>query len=212
MNAFLADVHLAIRQLARSPGLHVAVVVVMAVGIGANSAIFAALDQTIIRPLPYRDPGRRVVVWEDFSSFGVPKARVSPQTFLDWRRQSQTFAEMAAYGAVTTNLSGSGAPEQVLGQRVTANLIPMLGVPPLVGRSFTPDEEGPEVRSVVLSHRLWRRKFACNREVVGKTILMDGQSRTVIGVMPPGFDFPDRLTDYWAPFGLAPTLLSRRSH
>ena len=183
----------------------------MALGIGANAAIFTALDQTVIRPLPYRDPDRLVMVWEDYSAFGVPKQRVSPATFLDWRRRTQTFAELAAYGAVTRNLLGTGAPEEVIGQRVTANLIPMLGVRPLVGRSFTPDEEEPEVRAVVLSYRLWKRKFAGDRELVGKTILMDGTAFAVIGVMPPGFDFPDRQTEYWAPFGLSPQLLSRRN-
>jgi predicted permease len=212
MIAFLADLRLAVRLLARSPGFTLSVVFVMALGIGANSAMFAALDQTVIRPLPYGDPDRLVMVWEDFSALGgVPRTRVSPGTFLDWRRRSQTFAELAAYGAVTTNLSGTGAPEQVFGQRVTANLIPMLGVPPLVGRSFTADEEGPEVRSVVLSYRLWRRKFVGDPELVGKTITMNGTAFAVIGVMPPRFDYPDRQTEYWAPFGLSPQLLSRRN-
>ena len=212
MNAFLADLRLAVRLLTRSPGFTVAVVVVMALGIGANSAIFTALDQTVIRPLPYRDPRRLAMVWEDFSAFGAPnKQRVSPGTFLDWRRRTQAFAELAAHGAVTTNLSGTGAPEEVFGQRVTANLIPMLGVPPLVGRSFTPDEEGPEVKAVVLSYRLWKRKFAGDRGLVGKTILMNGEAHAVIGVMPPRFDYPDRQTEYWAPFGLTPQLLSRRN-
>src|SRR6516162_9096203 len=118
MNAFLADLRLAVRLLTRSPGFTLAVVVVMALGIGANSAIFTALDQTVIRPLPYRDPGRLAMVWEDSSAFGAPnKQRVSPGTFLDWRRRTQAFAELAAHGAVTTNLSGTGAPEEVFGQR-----------------------------------------------------------------------------------------------
>jgi putative ABC transport system permease protein len=211
VNAFLVDLRLAVRLLGRSPGFTLAVVVVMALGIGVTSAIFAAVDQTVIRPLPYRDPGRLVMVWEDFSAFGVPKQRVSPGTFLDWRRRNRTFEELAAYGAVSTNLSGTGAPEEVFGRRVTANLIPMLGVAPLVGRSFTQDEEGPEVRAVVLGYRLWKRKFTGDRELVGKTILMNGTAYSVIGVMPPRFDFPDRQTEYWVPFGLSPQLLSRRN-
>src|SRR5262249_59892295 len=140
------------------------------------------------RPLPYRDPDRLVTVWEDYSSLnGILKNRVSPATFLDWRRRTQTFADLAAYGAVTTNLSGTGAPEQIFGQRVTANLIPMLGVSPLVGRSFTADEEGPEAKAVVLGYRLWRRKFAGDRHLVGKTLLMNGEPYAIIGVMPPRF-------------------------
>jgi putative ABC transport system permease protein len=183
----------------------------MALGIGANAALFTALDQTVIRLLPYREPGRLVMVWEDSSSSDVPKQRVSPATFLDWRRQARTFADMGAYGIIAANLSGSGAPEQVFGLRVTANLLPLLGVPPLLGRTFAPDEEAPGLRLVVLSYRLWMRKFGGDRELVGKTILMNGEPQAVIGVMPPGFDFPDRQTDYWAPFGLAPDLLGRRN-
>ena len=107
MDAFRADLRLAVRLLTRSPGFTLAVVVVMALGIGANAAVFTALDQTVIRSLPYRDPGRLVMVWEDYSAFGVPKTRVSPGTFLDWRRRTQAFAELAANGAETTNLSGA---------------------------------------------------------------------------------------------------------
>src|SRR5262249_3610811 len=120
MNALLADFRLTVRLLSRSPAFSLTVVLVMALGIGANSAIFTALDQTVIRPLPYRDPDRLATVWEDYSSIsGMLKNRVSPATFLDWRRRTQTFADLAAYGAVTTNLSGTGAPEQIFGQRVT---------------------------------------------------------------------------------------------
>src|SRR5262249_862058 len=117
MSAFLGRLRLAVRMLRRSPGFTLAVITVMALGIGANSGLFAALGETVRRPLPTRVPGRLAMVWEDFSAFGAPKRRrLSPGTFLDWRRRTQTFAELAAYGAVTTNLSGAGAPEEVLGQ------------------------------------------------------------------------------------------------
>ncbi len=211
MTAFLADFRLAIRVLTRSPGFSLAVVTVMALGIGATAAMFTALDQTVIRSLPYRDPARLAMIWEDYSAFGVPKQRVSPGTFLDWRRRSQTFADLAAYGAVSTNLSRTGAPEEILGQRVTSNLIPMLGVPPLVGRVFTLEEERPGVKAVVLSYRLWQRKFAGDRDLVGKTIVMNDEPNAVIGVMPPGFVYPDRRTEYWAPFGLSPEILNHRN-
>jgi putative ABC transport system permease protein len=211
MDAFLSDVRLAVRLLARSRGFTLSVLLVMALGIGANTAIFTALDQTVVRALPYRNPDRLAMVWEDYSAFGVPKQRVSPGTFFDWRRGTQTFAELAAYGSATANLSGAGAPEQVLGLRVTANLIPMLGVLPLVGRTLAPDEEAPGSRVVVLGYRLWMRKFAGDRDLAGKTILMDGERYAVIGVMPPRFTYPDRQTEYWIPLGLSPPLSSRRN-
>jgi predicted permease len=211
MDAFLSDLRLAVRLLTRSPGFTLSVIVVMALGIGANTAIFTALDQTVIRALPYRDPDRLAMIWEDYSAFGVPKQRVSPGTFFDWRRSTQTFAELAGYGAASANLSGTGAPEQALGQRVTANLIPMLGVAPLVGRTFALDEERPDARVVVLGYRLWKRKFAGDKNLVGKTILMDGEPHSVIGVMPPRFDYPERVTEYWIPLGLAPQVLNRRN-
>src|SRR5262249_30873724 len=163
-----------VRLLTRSPGFTLSVVVVMALGTGANSAIFTAIDQTLLRALPYRDAGRLVIVWEDFSGLGgAPKNRVSPGTFLDWRARSQSFQELAAYGAVTRNLGGTGSPEEIFGQRVTANFIPLLGVRPLVGRNFTEDEEGPDTGAVILSYRLWTRTFAGDRQITGKTILMN---------------------------------------
>src|ERR1051326_7090316 len=175
LSGFRADLRLAIRQLSRSRGFSVAVVLVMGLGIGANTAIFAALDQTVIRPLPYRDPGNLVMIWEDFAALGGGKTRVSPATFLDWRRRARTFADLAAYGAMTKTVSGRGLPEEVFGQRVTANLIPMLGVPPLLGRTFTPEEEARGVKVVVISHRLWQRRFAGDRDIAGKTMLMNDE-------------------------------------
>src|SRR5438552_11482973 len=154
---------LAARTLARAPGFSTGVVVIIALGVGANSAVFTALDQTVLRSIPYRDPPRLAMLWEDFSAFGVPKQRVSPGTYLDWKRRSQAFEQIAAYGHDTRNLSGNGSPEEVQGLRVTANLIPLLGVPPLLGRTFSPDEEGPDTREVVLSYRLWQRRYGGDR-------------------------------------------------
>ncbi len=208
------DLRYAARTLARSPGFTASVVLFLALGIGANSAVFSALDQTVIRPLPYADPGRLAMLWEDFSAFGMAKSRVSPATFLDWRSRSQTFAEIASYvGSGTMDLSGSGAPEEVIGQAVTANLLPMLGVPPLLGRTFTIEEEHPDSALVVLSYRLWERRFGGDRNLIGNTILINRVKYTVVGVMPPGFQFPDRQTELWVPMGLSPQVrTSRNSH
>ena len=207
-----SDLRYAFRVLSRAPGFTFAVVSVLALGIGANSAIFSALDQIVIRPLPYADPDRLVTLWEDFSSFGVAKSRVSPATFLDWRRRSQAFEDVAAYaGPATMDLSGGGPPEEVLGQSVTANLLSLLGVPTLLGRTFRAEEEHEDSLVVVLSHRLWQRRFSGDRNLIGRPILMNGRNYTVAGVMPRGFQFPDRQTEFWVPIGMSPQLLARRN-
>src|SRR5262245_51611138 len=211
IDSVAADVRLALRLLARSPGFTAAVVGVLALGIGANSAVFAALDQTIIRPLPYADAARLVMVWEDFSAFGLSRNRVSPRTYLDWRTRARSFKDLAAWGSVSKNLAGSGPPEEVLGQRTTANLIRLLGVRPLLGRTFSADEEGPETRRVILSHRLWQRRYSGSAGIIGASIAMDGEPFEVVGVMPRGFDFPDRDTEFWLPLGLPPDILERRN-
>ncbi|HWW83134.1 MAG TPA: ABC transporter permease [Vicinamibacterales bacterium] len=206
-----SDIRFAVRMLTRSPGFAAAVIVIMALGIGANSAVFTALDQAVVRSLPYRDADRLTMVWEDFSAIGGAKSRVSPRTFLDWKERVQTFDDLAAYGLDARNLSGSGTPEEISAIRVTSNLIPLLGVSPLVGRTFTKEEEGPETRAVVISYRLWSRKFNRDRAVIGKQVLLNEVPYEVIGVMPPGFDYPSRLTEIWLPFGLSPDLLERRN-
>src|SRR6266849_197090 len=174
-----ADVRYAIRLFSRAPGFALAVMVVIALGIGANSAIFTALDNTIIRPLPYADPERLTMLWEDFSAYGVPKNRVSPATFLDWRKRTQVFESLAAFGGRMMNLTGGSEPEEVLGQAATANLFPLLGVAPFVGRTFTSDEEGPAIRAVVLGYGLWQRRCRGDPELVGNSILLNGEKYTV---------------------------------
>jgi putative ABC transport system permease protein len=204
------DLRYALRVLFRAPGFTLAVV--LALGIGSNSAIFSALDQTVIRPLPYAAPERLAMLWEDFSAVtGAPQNRVSPATFRDWRRRSLTFKAIAAYTGRDIDLAGGGPPEHVLGAAVTANLIPMLGVRPLLGRTFTPDEERPETRAIVLSNRLWQRRFGGDPNLVGNPVTVNGLAYTVIGVMPKGFQFPDRQTELWQPLGLSPQLLARRN-
>jgi putative ABC transport system permease protein len=206
------DIRFALRLLVRAPGFTAAVVLVLALGIGSNSAIFSALDKTVIRPLPYKEPDRLVTVWEDFSAFGVPKQRVSPATFLDWRSRNDSFSEIAAYaGPGPMDLSGGGTPEEVLGMSVTANLLPMLGVRPMLGRTFISDEESPSSRAVVLSYRLWHRSFGADASLVGRSILMSGEKYTVLGVMPRGFQYPDRQTELWLPLGLSPQIMRRRN-
>jgi predicted permease len=212
MQLLMSDLRYSIRLLLRAPLFTLGVVIVLAVGIGATSAFFNALDKTMIRPLPYAEPDRLAMLWEDFSAFGVPKQRVSPGTFLDWRRRSRVFEEIAACaGPRSMDISGGGAPEEVLGLSVTANFLPMLGVQPLLGRTFSSDEEGPATRSVVLSYRLWQRRFGGDPSLLGRSIVMNGEKYTVLGMMPRGFQYPDRDTELWLPLGLSPEIMSHRN-
>jgi predicted permease len=209
---FAADVRYAARLLRRAPGFTLAVVAVLALGIGANSAIFTALDRTVIRPLPYADPDRLTALWEDFSSFGAPKSRVSPATFYDWQKRTTTFESLAAYaGPRNLDLAEGGRPEEVLGESVTANLFPLLGVRPMLGRTFDADEERPDANAIMLSYRLWQRRFGGDRHLVGRAVRMNGLPYTVIGIMPPGFQYPDRRIEAWLRLGLAPALRGRRN-
>jgi putative ABC transport system permease protein len=210
MNTFLYDIRHSLRLLRRAPGFALAVIVILGIGIGTNSALFSALDHIVIRPLPYANPDRLAMLWEDFSAFGVPKERVSPGTFMDWKKRTRAFDEIAAYGGRVFDLSGGGSPEEVLGEGVTANLLPMLGVPPLLGRTFTPDEDAPGNKTVVLSYRLWKRRFGGDATVVGQSVLMSAEKYTVIGVMPKGFQYPDQQSEVWVPLGLTPEMLARR--
>lgn len=211
MHDLLADVRHSLRLLRRAPGFAAAVILILALGIGANSALFTALDRTVIRPLPYPHADRLVMLWEDWSAFGTLKERVSPATFIEWKKRARAFDEVAAYGGRAFNLSGGGPPEEVLGYGVTANLLPMLGVRPLLGRTFTADEDAPGNKTVVLSYRLWARRFGGDAGVLGNQILMSGEKYTVIGVMPKGFQYPDHQSEVWVPLALPPELLARRN-
>jgi predicted permease len=210
---FFADLKYSLRLLLRAPGFATAVIVILALGIGANAALFTALDRTVIRPLPFADPDRLATLWEDFSAFKVPKNRVSPGTFLDWRKRSQAFAEIAAYAGPTELdlAAGGGPPEEALGPRVTTNLLTMLGVAPMLGRTFAATEDDPGTKAVVLSHRLWVRRFHGDPSLIGQPIVMSGEKYTVLGVMPPGFHYPDARCEYWVPMGFTPQMAARRN-
>jgi len=211
MLSLVANIRFACRLLCKTPGFSMAVLAVLALGIGANAALFSTLDQTVIRPLPYADPDRLAMVFEDFSAFGTAKARVSPGTFFDWRRRTRTFEGLAALRLAGMNLAESGAPEEVTGAAVTANLLPLLGVQPLAGRVLSVEEEPPGHRVVVLSERLWRRRFNRDPSLVGRSIVMSGEPYSVVGILPAGFHFPTARTDFWVPIGLRPQMLTARN-
>jgi len=177
----------------RNPGFACLAVLILAIGIGANTAIFSLVDTVILRPLPYKDPSRLAMIWQSVKARGLSQIPFSQADFIDFRKQSRSFESLAAVYIDKEEyaLTGSGDPEQVRGIAVTANLFSLLGIQPALGRDFLPDEDkAGNQRKVILSHGLWQRRFAGERSIVGKTIQLDRQPYTVVGVMPRGFSFP----------------------
>ncbi|HEV3471346.1 MAG TPA: ABC transporter permease [Pyrinomonadaceae bacterium] len=194
------DLRYGVRTLLKNPGFTAVAVVALALGIGANTAIFSVVNAVLLRPLPYRDPDRLVMVWEDNTKGGYPRNTPAAANFLDWREQSRVFEGMAAIANQSFALTGAGEPERIDGRRVSASLFPLLGVEPLLGRVFLPEEDQPGAgRAVILSHGLWQRRFGSDPNITGKALTLNGESHTVVGVMPAHFRFPAREDELWVP-------------
>ena len=197
------DIRYAARILKKSPGFTAAAILTLALSIGANTAIFSVVHAVLLRPLPFRNPDRLAMVWEESSFMGFPQDTPAPANFVDWKDRNHVFEDMAALRGDLMNLTGDGPAEEVEAKKATANLFPLLGVRPLAGRTFLPEEDQEGAANVVvLSQGLWVRRYSASAAMIGKRILMSGQSYTVVGVLPPGFDFPDRV-DVWIPLALS---------
>jgi putative ABC transport system permease protein len=186
---YLRDLGFGWRMLRRSPGFAFAAIFALAVGIGANTAIFSLVEAVVLRPLPYPDPGRIVMVWAFTAKKGDDT--VEPAELAGWRREARSFASLAAFFGHSFTLTGGEAPEKIDGASVTSNLFSVLGVRPEAGRLFRISDPSEEARSVLLSDRLWRRRFAADLGVVGRQLDLDGQSYTVLGVLPDSYRFPE---------------------
>jgi predicted permease len=195
----------------RNPGFFAVALAALALGIGANTAIFSAVEGVLLRPLPYADPNRLVMLWEDASYVGFPQNNLSAADYVDWRAQNQVFTDVVALRYSNVAFNGDQAPEQALGRGVTPNFFDVLGVQPAIGRPFTAEEDAAKRKVVVLSYPLWQRRFGGDTSVVGRSILMDGEATMVVGVMPRGFFFPDIQADYWIPAYFTPEDLARRT-
>jgi putative ABC transport system permease protein len=194
------DLRYAIRALRKSPGFTTVVLLTLALGIGANAAIFSVVNAVILRPLPYRDASRLVVIWGDLRRPGVNEIPASAGEYVDYRDRNRAFEQVAAYDTAGFNLTGGGEPERVDGAITTASLFPLLGATAEIGRTFSASEEQPgRAQVVVLSHALWTRRFHADRTIVGRAVAIDGHSAEVVGVMPPGFHYPDAATEMWKP-------------
>ncbi len=186
MDGLWKDLRYGTRLLAARPGFTIVAVLTLALGIGANTAIFSVINTVLLRPLPYKDPGRLVGVWDIQPQ--LDKAPASYPEFLDWREQKNVFEELGAHFDTSFALTGRGDPESLAGLRMSANLLPMLGLQPAAGRGFAPEEEPRQAERVALiGYSLWQRRFGGLRDVIGESITLDGESFTVVGVLPRDF-------------------------
>jgi putative ABC transport system permease protein len=204
MFTLLRDLRYALRTLRKKPGFTIVALLVLALGIGANTAIFSVVNSVLLRPLPYPGSGRLALIWETDLKDGILREGPSAPNFLDWQEQSQSFEEMALLEVGTGTVTGGGEPEQVVGMRVTTNFLSMLGARTILGRTFTPAEGAGQARFpvAVLSNGYWKRRFASDPHVIGKTFIMNSEPYTAIGVLAPDF-FHLLPTDMYVPWPTA---------
>src|SRR5215471_12803972 len=187
----LSEIKVALRGLAKSPGFTAIAIATLALAIGANSAVFSLINALLVRPLPYQEPSRIALIWEQFATMGLDRIPCSPPEFLDLKKEFQSGTDLAAFNYAAFNLGGGDVPERITGAVVTPSLFPLLGIEPIKGRTFAREEEGIGHDDViVISERLWNRRFNSDPMLVGKTLLLNGRSYTVIGIMPANFEFP----------------------
>ncbi|HZS04924.1 MAG TPA: ABC transporter permease [Blastocatellia bacterium] len=214
MKTLWQDVRYGLRVLIKNPGFTLVTVLALALGIGANTAIFTVVNAVLLRPLPYQQPERLVWAWGNFAQSS--RAAVSPPDFIDYRDQNRSFSHFAAFtvgGESAANLTGAGEPERIPSALVTTGFFQTFGVNPLLGRAFLPDEDqAGHDHAVVLSYGLWQRRFGGDRNIIGRELAIDGENYAVVGVMPPGFQYPPR-AEMWAPLGFYhPGMKARGAH
>jgi putative ABC transport system permease protein len=203
MHALVSDVRFAGRLLVKQPGVTIVALLTLAIGIGGNTAIFSAVDALLLRPLPYPEPDRLVKVWEKRPAEGVLDNVVAPADFIDWARMNTVFEEMAAYTAITADLTGVGEPVRVAAAGVSPPFFDVLRVRPALGRSFRGEEATPgRHRVVMLGHSMWQGRFGSDPAAVGRTIALNGVPHEIVGVLPADFEFPDATIELWAPMPL----------
>jgi putative ABC transport system permease protein len=214
MQTLIKDIRYGIRSLLKTPAFTAIAIVTLALGIGANTAMFSVINAVLLRPLPYNQPDRLVTIWEESPQRGLYEMPISLANMRDWIDQNHTFDQISAYTFTNLNLTGAGEPARLSAVRTSANLFPLVGATPLLGRVFLPEEdrEGAN-RVVILSHGVWQSHFGSDSAILGKSLTLNNQSYTVVGVMPASFQFPvgfgylgrvlNEPTDLYVP--LAPT-------
>ena len=211
METLLKDIRYGIRGLVKRPGFTAIALITLALGIGANTAIFSVINAVLLRPLQFKDPEQLVIVWEDASFAGFPRNTPAPGIYFDWKNQNQSFSDMAACAEVSFNITGDGDPERVMAFTVTENFFPLFGVQPLIGRNFLPEEDRPGANKVVLlSHSLWQSRYGGDPQIINRDITLNGAKHTVVGVMPASFQFMEKEVRLWVPIAFEPEDMSNR--
>ena len=216
LEEFTQDLRFGGRTLRRNPGFAAIAILTLALGIGANAAIFSVVNAVLLRPLPWSDPDRAVMIWSKWTAFD--KTWVASGEVVDYKKRSRALSDVAAWSDGQVNLTGDGEPERVAAASVSANLFPVLGAQPMIGRVFTGPEDvpnGPNV--VVLGFGLWKRRYASDGSIVNRTILINGQSFQVLGIMPPDFVLPTDFqnpepTQLWTPLQMDPASTDHGNH
>src|SRR5215471_17517819 len=201
----LRDIRFALRQMRRNPGLTAVAILSLGLGVGWNTAIFSIVKAMLLAPLPYPEGDRLVMVWEDVPRWDIPRNTPAPANFLDWRQQNHVFESMAAFmGGVFGDmaLTGAGDAEQIHGAQVSSNFFRVLRISPVVGSDFQENDDQSGARVAIISDSLWRRHFGFTRDVIGRSITLNGTGYTIVGVMPPSFAFPTSGTDVWTPLAM----------
>jgi putative ABC transport system permease protein len=214
MNTFIQDVRFALRLLAKSPGLTAVAALALALGIGANSALFSVVNKVLLSPLPFKDPERLVMIWSTAIENKIDQSSVSGPDFIDWRKQNQSFEDLAAMSSGNRfNLTGRGEPIVVKGAYVTPSFFGVFGMRARLGRTLLPEEAqaGNEHR-LVLSHGLWQRRFGSDPNVIGQTLTVNGEPYLVVGVMPPSIGFVEDLIEAYAPLPMTRLEQERMNH
>lgn len=202
IETIVQDLRYGLRQLRRNPGFAAVAVIALALGIGANTAIFSTIDAELLHPFAFNHLSRIVMLWEAAPSQGEFHDKAAPANFLDWKKQNKSFSQLAALHGWSATLTGHGFAERLEGYRVTADFFPLLGIAPQFGRAIAASDFHPGRESVVVfSHGFWQRHLGANRAILGKTVLLDGRTYTVIGVMPKEFSFPPG-AEAWSPLDL----------
>jgi putative ABC transport system permease protein len=211
MRTFWQDMRFSYRMLWKNPGVTIVAVLALALGIGANSAIFSVVNAVLLKPLPYKDPQQLVIINHNYPKLNL-KATVSAPGYIYYRDHAQSFSDVAAIAGWSANLTGAGEPERLQGMQVTTNLFPMLGGTPAMGRTFSAQEGQPgNNRVVVLSDAFWQRRFGGDPGIVNKTVTLNGESYTVVGIMPPQFQYAremGQIVDIYSPVAFTPQQLS----
>ena len=198
------EIRLSLRMLWNSPGFALSAILIMAIGIGANTATFTVVDKLVFERLPYPGLDRILLLAEKSAKSGIGEDEVSPADYYDWSAQATSFDRLLAYRWLSANLAGEGTPERILALAATPSLFESLEVPPMLGRAFSGEESVPgKNRVAVLSYGLWQQRFAGDKDILNKTMKVDGVNHTIVGVMPPAFDFPAG-SQLWLPLALTP--------